>query len=99
MDGDIVLVPVQLCGIIPGIPKIGPKDHRHPTVGGVCLLCQEAFKGGDYTSILPMGPGPDEESRTLCKAGQNYEGIGVEVHWLCATGRPPVELILPGADG
>jgi hypothetical protein len=95
MDGDIVLVPVQLSGCIPGIPKIGPKDTRHPTVGGTCLLCQEAFVGGDYTSILPMGPGGDQESRTLCKAGQTYQGIGIEVHWTCATGQQPVEIIKP----
>lgn len=95
MDGDIVLVPVSLSGVIPGIPKIGPKDARHPTVGGTCLLCQEPYVAGDYTTILPMGPGGDQESRTLCRAGQPYEGIGVEVHWVCATGHPPVEIIIP----
>lgn len=96
MDGDIVLVPVQLAGVLPGIPKIGPKDVRHPTIGGICLLCQETFAAGDYTTILPLGPGGDHESRTLCKAGQPYEGIGVEVHWTCATGEPGVSIIMPG---
>lgn len=96
MDGDIVLVPVQLAGTIPGIPKIGPKDQRHPTIGGICLLCQEAFTAGDYTTILPMGPGADNESRTLCRAGEPYEGVGVEVHWICATGQKGVEIIKPG---
>lgn len=95
MDGDIVLVPVSLSGVIPGIPKIGPKDVRHPTIGGACLLCQETFAAGDYTTILPMGPGSDPEARTLCKAGEPYEGIGVEVHWMCATGKSPIEIIRP----
>lgn len=96
MEGDIVLVPVQLAGTIPGIPKIGPKDVRHPTVGGSCLLCQENFKAGDYTTILPLGPGADRESRLLCKAGEPYEGIGVEVHYICATGEPGISIIKPG---
>lgn len=95
MEGDIVLVPTTLEGVTPGLPKIGPKTLGHPTVGGICLLCQDAYRVNDYTTILPLGPGSDPESRTLCKAGQPYEGIGVEVHWMCATGRPPVEIIQP----
>lgn len=98
MEGDIVLVPHPLTGTIPGIPKIGPKAIGHPTVGGMCLLCQETYEIGDYTTILPLGPGGDEESRTLCRAGQPYEGIGVEVHWTCATGKPPVEIITPDSN-
>lgn len=95
MEGDIVLVPTTLTGVIPGLPKIGPKDIGHFTVGGVCLLCQDSYRVGDYTTILPLGPGSDPASRTLCKADEPYEGIGVEVHWICATGRQPIEIILP----
>lgn len=95
MEGDIVLVPTTLTGVVPGLPKIGPKPIGHPTVGGVCLLCQESYKVNDYTTLLPLGPGADQESRTLCKADQPYEGIAVEVHWSCATGLPDVEIIQP----
>lgn len=95
MEGDIVLVPNIFTGVTPGLPKIGPKSIGHPTVGGSCLLCQGVYKIGDYTTILPLGPGENQESRNLCRRGQPYEGIGVEVHWGCATGEPDVELIIP----
>lgn len=98
MEGDIVLVPHPLTGTIPGIPKIGPKPIAHPTVGGTCLLCQETFEVNDYTTLLPLGPGSDPESRTLCRAGQPYEGIAVEVHYICATGKPPVEIVIPDSN-
>ena len=95
MEGDIVLVPTTLTGVISGLPKIGPKPIAHPTIGGSCLLCQELFTVNDYTTLLPLGPGADRESRILCKADQPYEGISVEVHWSCATGLPDVEIIRP----
>lgn len=95
VEGDIVLVPIVLTGVLPGIPKIGPKIAGHPTIGGVCLLCQKAYVIGDYTTILPLGPGEEQESRILCRNGQPYEGLGVEVHWTCATGEPGVEIIKP----
>ena len=95
MEGDIVLVPTTFTGVQPGLPKIGPKDIGHQTVGGTCLLCQELYEAGDYTTLLPLGPGGDPESRTLARAGEPYEGIAVEVHWSCATGEPDVEIIQP----
>jgi len=95
VEGDIVLVPSTLTGVTPGLPKIGPKPLAHPTVGGICLLCQDAYTVGAYTTLLPLGPGADPESRVLCRAGEPYEGISVEVHWLCATGRPPFEIVRP----
>ena len=95
MEGDIVLVPTTLTGVIPGLPKFGPKEIGHPTVGGMCLLCHEVYAIGDYTTILPLGPGGDPESRILCRAGEPYDGIGVEVHWSCGTGEPDVEIIKP----
>jgi len=94
MDGDIVLVPVQLIGRIPGLSKMGPKEENHPTVGGTCLLCQQQFAALDYTTILPLGPGGDPESRTLARNGKNYDGVGMEVHWSCATGESGSEIII-----
>jgi len=95
VEGDIVLVPITFTGCQVGLSKIGPKTIGHPTVGGSCLLCQEPYEVNDYTTLLPLGPGADVESRTLCRAGEPYEGIAVEVHWTCATGVPDVELIQP----
>jgi len=95
VEGDIVLVPTTFTGVQEGLSKIGPKPIGHPTVGGTCLLCQVVYEVNDYTTLLPLGPGGDQESRTLCRAGQPYEGISVEVHWTCATGLPDVELIQP----
>jgi hypothetical protein len=95
VEGDIVLVPTTFTGCQAGLSKLGPKPIGHPTVGGTCLLCQELYEVNDYTTLLPLGPGGDVESRTLCRAGQPYEGIAVEVHWTCATGEPDVEIIQP----
>ena len=97
MDGDIVLVPIELTGRIPGLGKMGPKEADHHTIGGMCLLCQQQFVANCYTTLLPLGPGGDQESRTLARAGRPYVGIVMEVHWECATGEPGAEIIVPGS--
>jgi len=93
MEGDVVRVPIDMSGI-PNLKKFGPKEPRHPTVGGLCLLCGETFRIADYTSILPLGPGSDEDAQELCRAGRPFHGIGMEVHWTCGTGRPNVDIVI-----
>lgn len=66
--------------------KFGPKGDDHPTVGRECEACGVAFKGGDYTCLVPLGPGDDPDSRQRAREGRPYNSVAVEVHWACATG-------------
>lgn len=95
MNGDLVFVPCELTGQIAGLPKIGPKPLRHPTIGGLCPLCNITFKMEDFTTLLPLGPGGDAMERFKCKQGEPYMGFAMEVHYACATG--DTGLAIPGA--
>jgi hypothetical protein len=96
MEGDVVLVPVDITpGVVPVLQKFGPKEPNHPTRGGTCLLCQEPFRTGNYTTILPLGPGYDDDAQAACRAGKPYHGIGTEVHWGCGTGKLDIDIVVP----
>jgi hypothetical protein len=95
MEGDIVLVPVSMPTGIRNLPKYGPKEPNHPTIGGTCLLCQEPFRVGSFTTILPLGPGSDADAQADCRAGRPFHGIGLEVHWSCGSGRLDIDIELP----
>jgi len=91
-EGDIVIMPSVLTGRLPGLPKIGPKPAGHYTLGGVCLLCQKMFEVGCYTTMVPLGPGPDPGAQKLARTEkQPYNGVSMELHWGCATGEPDVD--------
>jgi hypothetical protein len=66
--------------------KFGPRTAetvaRDP--GGTCLACKKTFKVGDYTALVVIGPGDDEEQRAKCKARQPYNAVAVEIHFDCA---------------
>lgn len=64
--------------------KSGPKQATHPSVGEKCPACGVAFKAGDYTTLVPLGPGGDPESQKLCRDGKPYNAVATEVHWDCA---------------
>ena len=68
--------------------RFAPKPADHPSVGRPCPLCGAAFAAGDATTLVPLGPGDDEEERERCRAGRYYNAVAVEAHWSCATGRP-----------
>lgn len=68
------------------IRKFGPKTPDHPTVGKECPACNRQFEAGDYTTIIALGPGDDEEAQERARAGRPYNAVAVEVHWSCATG-------------
>lgn len=67
----------------------GPKTEDHYSVGKECRACNEPFRAGDYTTLIPLGPGPSEESRTRAAAGRLYNAVAIEVHYVCATGIHP----------
>jgi len=66
--------------------KFGPKAGDHPSIGQECLACHIPFKEGDYTTLIPLGPGADKEAQEKCREGCPYNAIAVEVHYSCATG-------------
>lgn len=43
--------------------KFGPKPKDHPSIGKPCPVCHRVFKEGDYTTLIPVGPGDDPEAR------------------------------------
>ncbi len=66
--------------------KFGPKTATHPSVGKECPACQVPFKEGDYTTLIALGPGDNEEAQEKARSGGFYNAVAVEVHWACATG-------------
>lgn len=64
--------------------RFGPKAADHPGVGEKCPACHVPFAAGDYTTLVPLGPGGDEEARERRDAGRVYNAIALEVHWDCA---------------
>jgi len=67
--------------------KIGPKKGDHPSVGELCPACHVALKEGDFTTLIPLGPGDDPEVQQRASEGRVYNTIAVEVHYNCAGGR------------
>lgn len=66
--------------------RFGPKHEDHPSVGKKCPACNAFFVAGDFTTIVPLGPGNDPEERERAATGKPYNAIGLEVHYACATG-------------
>lgn len=71
--------------------RFGPKTADHPSVGEPCAACREPFVAGDYTTLIPLGPGKSPNARAAAAAGRSYNAVAVEVHWECA-GCPEEEL-------
>lgn len=67
--------------------KFGPKSADHPGVGVECPACHVPFAAGDYTTLVTLGPGDDEEARERRDQGRVYNAIGLEIHWECSTQR------------
>jgi len=68
------------------LPKFGPTAPDHPTVGQECKACNQPIAVGDYTTIIPLGPGEHDDDRRKAREGRPYRAVGVLVHWACATG-------------
>jgi hypothetical protein len=52
----------------------------------ICLACDLLLMEGDYTTLIPLGPGANEEAQKACVDGRPYNAVAVEVHYQCATG-------------
>jgi hypothetical protein len=64
--------------------KFGPLSVDHPSVGEKCPACMKPFVAGDYTTLVPLGPGDDEEARRKAKEGRIYIAVAAHVHWDCS---------------
>lgn len=62
----------------------GPKTADHPSIGTECPACHQPFVEGDYTTLVILGPGGDEESRQRRDEGRPYNAIATEIHWDCS---------------
>lgn len=69
-----------------GLRKFEPLPLHSPVVGTPCQACHEDFKVGDEVTLVSLGPGSDPEQRQKARQGRYYTGVGVAVHWACATG-------------
>lgn len=66
--------------------RFGPKTEDHPSVGNECPACHNPFAAGDYTTLIPLGPGDDPEAQERAREGRAYNAVAVEVHFACAGG-------------
>lgn len=64
--------------------KFGPKTSDDPALGNPCPACGEPFKEGDYSALVGIGPGSDEEQRERRDSNRPYNSVALEVHWECS---------------
>ena len=64
--------------------KFGPKAANHPGIGRKCPACRVPFVEGDFTTLVLLGPGDDQEGRKRRDQGRPYNAVGLEVHWECS---------------
>jgi hypothetical protein len=68
--------------------RMGPKPRDSATLNRKCAACHERFEVGDFTTMIPLGPGNDPDSQERAREGRYYIPVGIEVHWACHTGTP-----------
>lgn len=65
--------------------KFGPRPKEAITeIRTVCHACNTLFSEGDYTTLIALGPGDNEEARKKRDEGRPYNAVALEVHWDCA---------------
>jgi hypothetical protein len=93
MEGDFFCMRQQfICGKLDpgpdGLRKFSPLGSRHPLIVEAmsCASCGTTFRVGDITTLVPVGPGTFDDARMRARQGRWFSGVGVPVHWDCATG-------------
>lgn len=71
--------------------KFGPKSADHPSVGKPCSLCRIPFAEGDFTTLIELGPDPDDaEAVRAYLLGNDYNAMAVEIHFDCVQSLPAI---------
>lgn len=69
-------------------PCFGPiREDEH--INQKCAACQEPFALGQFITLVPIGPGADEEARERKRAGRPYNAVAALAHYACVTGFEP----------
>jgi hypothetical protein len=68
------------------VPAAAPSVVSESEIGVPCPACGVPLAQGDRVAVLVLGPGADPTARAACRAGQDYQGVAVELHWACRTG-------------
>lgn len=76
----------EQAGVKQDAERIGPKEAGDASIGMICAACSEPIGMGDYTTLVPLGPGREAEARDAARRGLLYQAKAIEVHWDCATG-------------
>ena len=66
------------------LKKFGPRPSISEELE--CFACKKLIGLGDYTALVPLGPGDDPKSQNKCLYGRPYDAVAIEIHWACATG-------------
>lgn len=71
-----------------GLRKFDTLSDSHPLVGNTmfCLGCGEDFRAGDVTTLVPIGPGSDEDGHAKCRRGSAFNAVCIPAHWKCVGG-------------
>lgn len=64
----------------------GPKTADHPTRDWPCPACLEPMREGQYTVLVPLGPGKNPEARLLTRLGKWFNAAALEAHFSCISG-------------
>lgn len=72
----------------PELRKFPPLPDNHSLIKNdhSCIACRMPFKPGEIVTLVPIGPGKDEEARKKCRNGEPYNAVAIPIHWSCATG-------------
>ncbi len=64
--------------------RFGPMEAGDYSVGKTCPACLKMFVVGDFTALVPLGPGADPEAQEKARRGHPYNAVAAQVHWDCA---------------
>ncbi len=52
----------------------------------ICPGCHKALLMGETATLVPIGPGDDEEEREKARNGRAYNAVAILAHYACVTG-------------
>jgi hypothetical protein len=51
-----------------------------------CPGCGARFLIDDEFTLVPLGPGINDDARARAREGRPYNAVAIPAHWSCATG-------------